>query len=146
MFRSDPLGSYHLHFLCTCGLLCKSVNIYIYISLYIHLVDMHFFLEVSTCFKSGLISKGSKHRSYFPFSAPSWVSRSTVQGPKCRTQSPGGAPNATNSCLHLKHPGSFRRQPKQRGAKVVPRIKRPGFWIWEWSLKQPGHQNCHTPF
>ena len=34
--------------------------------------------------------------------------------------------------------------PKQRGPKVVPRIKRPGFWIWEWSLKQPGHQNCHT--
>lgn len=34
--------------------------------------------------------------------------------------------------------------PKQRGPKVVPRIKRPGFWIWEWRLKQPGHQNCHT--
>lgn len=34
--------------------------------------------------------------------------------------------------------------PKQRGPNVVPRIKRPGFWIWEWSLKQPGHQNCHT--
>ena len=77
-------------------LLCISVNP--------HLVHMLLAVGSIACyFKSARFDfQRRKKRSYFPFSAPFSVSRGTIQGRHPRAPS-----DATNSCLHLKHPTGY---------------------------------------